>query len=114
MALLQRKRHTSFSLSAMLTSMPGGYTIGNLMANIKTAISIQEALFAQVETLARELKIPRSQVFTLAVKEFVQRQENRQLLERMNAAYQDASDPAEKKRLRHMKKSQRRISEGEW
>ena len=114
MALLQRKRLTSFSLSATLTSMPGGYTIGNLMANIKTAISIQEALFAQVETIARELKIPRSQVFTLAVKEFVQRQENRQLLERMNAAYQDAPDPAEKKRLRHMKKSQRRILKGEW
>jgi metal-responsive CopG/Arc/MetJ family transcriptional regulator len=84
------------------------------MANIKTAISMHEALFVKVETIARELKIPRSQVFTLAVTEYVQRQENQQLLARMNAAYKDEPDADEKKRLRQMQKSQRRLVEGEW
>ena len=84
------------------------------MANIKTAISMQEALFVKVETIARELKIPRSQVFTLAVKEFIQRQENKQLLAQMNAAYSDEPDAEEQKRLRQMQKIQRRLVEGEW
>ena len=84
------------------------------MANIKTAISMQETLFAQVETIARELKIPRSQVFTLAVKEFVQRQENKRLQAQMNAAYQDEPEAEEIKRLQQIRDSHRRLVEGEW
>ena len=114
MPILKRKRSLSFSSFARLTSTRSSYTIGILMANIKTAISMQEALFVKVETIARELKIPRSQVFTLAVKEFIQRQENQQLLAKINAAYQDEPEVEEKKRLRLMRKSHRRLMEGEW
>src|SRR5262245_38325477 len=37
------------------------------MANIKTAISIPQPLFEQVEALTREMHISRSHLFTLAV-----------------------------------------------
>ncbi len=84
------------------------------MANVKTAISIQESLFEKVEELADRLKVSRSRVFVLALEEFIRRQENRSLLERINAAYQDEPEAAEKKRLRGARKSHRRIVEGEW
>ena len=84
------------------------------MANIKTAISIRQSLFDQVEEVARQLKIPRSRVFVLAVEEFVRRQENRQLLAQINEAYADAPDAEEKKRMRQMRRTQHRLVEGEW
>ena len=84
------------------------------MANIKTAISIQESLFEKVEELARDLKVSRSRVFVLALEEFVRRQENQHLLARINAAYQDEPEADEKKRLRRTRKSHRRVVEGEW
>jgi predicted transcriptional regulator len=57
------------------------------MPTVKTAISLQESLFKRVDQLARELDIPRSHVFVLAVEEFIQRYENRKLLKTINEAY---------------------------
>jgi metal-responsive CopG/Arc/MetJ family transcriptional regulator len=37
------------------------------MATVKTAISLQESLFEQVNELAEELQMPRSHLFVLAV-----------------------------------------------
>ena len=84
------------------------------MANIKTAISIQDTLFEQVEQLASDRKVPRSRIFALAVEEYLKRQENLRLLAKINEAYEDAPDTAEQNRLGHMKASQQRILEGEW
>lgn len=84
------------------------------MANIKTAISIQDTLFEQVEQLASDLKVPRSRIFALAVEEYLKRQENLRLLAKVNEAYEGAPDTGEQNRLGHMKASQRRILEGEW
>ncbi|HWQ36507.1 MAG TPA: hypothetical protein VNQ79_26985 [Blastocatellia bacterium] len=84
------------------------------MANVKTAISIQESLFEKVEELADRLKVSRSRVFVLALEEFIRRQENRSLLERINAAYQDEPEADEKKRMCRARKSHRRIVEGKW
>ena len=39
------------------------------MASIKTAISLQQSLFEQVDTLARELQVSRSRLFALAIEE---------------------------------------------
>jgi metal-responsive CopG/Arc/MetJ family transcriptional regulator len=84
------------------------------MANVKTAVSLQKSLFEQVEALAGEMKIPRSRVFALALEDFVRRHQNRQLLERINAAYTDTPDPAEGALRRRMRRHHRRIVEGEW
>ena len=84
------------------------------MANVKTAISLQKSLFEQVEALADEMKIPRSRVFELAVEDFVRRHQNRRLLDRINAAYEDTSDSAEATLRRRIRRHHRRIVEGEW
>ncbi|MBI2849745.1 MAG: CopG family transcriptional regulator [Chloroflexi bacterium] len=69
------------------------------MANIKTAISVEEPLFKEVEALAEEMKVSRSRLFTLAARDFLQHHKNRKLLEAINAAYDDLPDP-EEERLR--------------
>ena len=84
------------------------------MANIKTAISIQESLFEKIEQLARDLKVPRSRIFVLAIEEYFKRQENLQLLARINEAYKDEPEASEQKRLGQMRSSHRRILQGEW
>ncbi|MBI3016118.1 MAG: hypothetical protein HYY65_13895 [Candidatus Tectomicrobia bacterium] len=84
------------------------------MANVKTAISLQKSLFEQAEALARKMKVSRSRLFALALQDFMQRHQHRQLLEKINQAYQDAPDPTEQKRLRKMRRLHREVVEGEW
>ena len=84
------------------------------MAHIKTAISLREDLFEQVETLASEMKISRSRLFALALEEFLQRYQSQQLLERINAAYDEVPDPSEQALRRRMRRQHRQIVEGEW
>ena len=74
------------------------------MGNIKTAISIDEPLFEQVDNLAHELNTSRSRIFALAVTEFIQRRKNQKLLEAINDAYDDVHEVKEES-LRSMMRS---------
>ncbi len=62
------------------------------MPNIKTAISIEKPVFEKMEMLAKNFKVSRSFIFTQAAKEFIQRHQNKDLLERINKAYEDQSE----------------------
>ena len=84
------------------------------MTVVKTAISIQETLYEQAELLAKKMNISRSHLFGMAVEDFIQRYQNRSLLEEINQAYSDEPDPAEQTRLLQMRKQYRKIVEGEW
>jgi metal-responsive CopG/Arc/MetJ family transcriptional regulator len=84
------------------------------MATVKTAISIQQTLFDQVNDLAEELRIPRSQLFTLAVEEFINRHESRRMFETLNEVYDDAPDPDEDTLHEGMRRKQRQLVEGQW
>ncbi len=76
------------------------------MANIKTAISIEKPIFDQANALARELNISGSRLFATAVREFLQRHQNRKLLQDINDAYDDLPRPepdiTRKMKSRHM------------
>lgn len=84
------------------------------MANIKTAISLQESLFEQVETLAREMKVSRSRLFALALEDYLHRYQNLQLFDRINQAYHDDTDAAEQERLQKIRRQHRKVVEGTW
>ncbi|MEW6664601.1 MAG: hypothetical protein AB1512_05200 [Thermodesulfobacteriota bacterium] len=84
------------------------------MENIKTAISLRKNLFEQAEDLARRMNISRSRIFVLAMEEYLRRHENRDLLERINEAYADDPDPAEKTLRSKSRRSHRRVVEGQW
>lgn len=85
------------------------------MANIKTAISLPESLFARVEKLAAELKVSRSRVFVLALESFVRDYQDRQLFDQINQAYADEPQTAsEQLQLKRIRRQHRRAAEGEW
>lgn len=84
------------------------------MATVKTAISLQQSLFDQVEALAREMQTSRSRLFVLAMEEFVERYQNQRLLQEINAAYEDVPQPAEQDLLRSRRRQHRQLVEGQW
>ena len=85
------------------------------MSNVKTAISLQKDLFERAEALAGELRISRSQLFALALADYLRHHENQKLLREINAAYEvDSPDDSERRVGRAMRRQQRRIVEGEW
>jgi len=65
------------------------------MGNVKTAISVDQPLFEQVNVLANEMNTSRSRIFSLAAKEFIQRHINQKLLDGINATYDDILDEKE-------------------
>ena len=83
------------------------------MAGVKTAISLEENLFNQVNQLARDLHVSRSKLFTLAVKDYLKKQESKKLLAQLNAVYSDSSSKEEKTISKAMLKKQRKIVEQE-
>ncbi len=82
--------------------------------SVKTAISLRRPLYEQVDKLAREMSVPRSQVFVLALEAYVTKHQNRLLLQQINKAFADKPDTNEQKRLKSMRRNHRRIVEGEW
>jgi len=84
------------------------------MATVKTAISMPERLFEDLEAAAKEMQLSRSQVFAQAVKEFLRERENRRILEQLNQVYAEGPDEEEQQYLERMKARYRRIIEGEW
>ncbi|RLT38945.1 MAG: CopG family transcriptional regulator [Chloroflexi bacterium] len=84
------------------------------MSNVKTAISIQQSLFEQVDSLAQEMEISRSRLFVLAMEDFMQRRQNQRLLKAINHAYADLPEPSEENLRRQLRQQHRRMVEGEW
>ena len=83
------------------------------MPGVKTAISLDEKLFDKVNKLANELHVSRSRLFTLAVQDYLQKQENQTLLAQLNDAYADHPDEEERKISSSMKSKHGKIMEQE-
>jgi metal-responsive CopG/Arc/MetJ family transcriptional regulator len=84
------------------------------MTSIKTAISIEESLYQEADALAKAMNIPRSQLFAIAMAEFLRRQKNRQLVESVNEAYTDDLDESENIMLEKMRQHQGKLQQTEW
>ena len=72
------------------------------MAHVKTAVSIEESLFEEAEAWAGKLGISRGRLFADAVREYVRRRENEELLRRLNGAHAGGLDEEDEQSLRHM------------
>ena len=84
------------------------------MSKTKTAVSLDETLFEQAEAVAQEMNISRSQLFSLAVEEFIERRQSQKMLEALNKVYEDSPDASEQQILREAKSKYRRLLEDEW
>jgi metal-responsive CopG/Arc/MetJ family transcriptional regulator len=84
------------------------------MAVIKTAISIDKSLFDRISKLSDEIKLSRSQIFSQAVRYFIDRKNNLELVRKINQAYSDVLDEDEIERLEKSKIKYKEILEEEW
>ena len=57
---------------------------------MKTAISIPDPVFRAAESLARRLKVSRSELYAKAVAEFVARHRRSQITQRLNEVYAES------------------------
>ena len=71
------------------------------MAHVKTAISLDETLFQEAEEWAGKLGVSRSQLFARAVEEYVRRQEDEDLVRRLNEAHAEGMDEEDEEALKH-------------
>ena len=83
------------------------------MSSVKTAISIDEGLYKEVNRLAHELHVSRSRVFVLAMEEYLKKQESQSLLALLNDAYDDSPSEQEEKVGAAMRKKHKKIIENE-
>jgi len=83
------------------------------MPGVKTAISLEENLFNQVKQLANDLHVSRSKLFTLAVKDYLKKQESKKILAQLNAVYCDPPSKEEDVISKAMHKKQHKIVEQE-
>ena len=84
------------------------------MSSIKTAVSLEEILFAKAENLSKKLHISRSRLFSLALKAFIRRLENEDLLLEINNAYADFPDQDEQVMLNGMMFHQQKAVNDKW
>lgn len=56
------------------------------------------------------MKVSRSRLMALALEEFIRRHQNRQLLEKINAAYEDDPDEEEQDLYRRLHRQHRKIA----
>jgi len=63
---------------------------------MKTAISIPDDLFKEVNKLAKENKTSRSQIYCAAVEAYLEKIKSLKLLEALNSAYSDEETSEEK------------------
>ncbi len=90
------------------------YIVGGCMPAVKTAISLDEDLFLQVCKMAENLCISRSRLFTLAISDYLRRQESECLLKELNETYGNESDTEQTALSEAMRNKNRQMVEGEW
>jgi len=56
---------------------------------MKTAISIPDEIFEEVEKYSKEHRYSRSEVFVMAVREFLQKLKSKELLNTLNEVYSE-------------------------
>ncbi len=62
---------------------------------MKTAISVPNHIFKELEKFSKEHQYSRSEVFAMAVKEFLEKRKSKELLNALNEAYSEPELPEE-------------------
>jgi metal-responsive CopG/Arc/MetJ family transcriptional regulator len=81
---------------------------------MKTAISIADSLLNQADETARAMGLSRSGFFALAASEFLERQQQEQILRRLNDVHATGMEPSEKRLLTGMERRVGRTAKERW
>jgi metal-responsive CopG/Arc/MetJ family transcriptional regulator len=60
-----------------------------ILISMKTAISIPDPLFKEADNTAHEMGIPRSQLYSLAIQEYVSRHSRKLITQKLNDLYKN-------------------------
>jgi metal-responsive CopG/Arc/MetJ family transcriptional regulator len=81
------------------------------MGTVKMTISVDDALLRRVRQLARALGVTRSQLFALALEEYLDRQRGREVEARLNEVYAKPIDREDRQTLRLMRSAARKLAD---
>lgn len=84
------------------------------MTTRKTAVSIDEELFARADLLARDMGVTRSGLYSRALEQYLRQKEDAALLVEIDEAYSNPDTPAERRKRSLTKSYRARLAEGEW
>jgi metal-responsive CopG/Arc/MetJ family transcriptional regulator len=85
------------------------------MPSVKTAVSLPKEIYDQTEAAAQEMKVSRSSLYALALKEWLRRRESQRMLDQLNEVYKDPPDEEERQYLKAMERLQAEVLErDEW
>jgi metal-responsive CopG/Arc/MetJ family transcriptional regulator len=70
--------------------------MAEIAATVKTAVSLRKDLFDRAETVAGQMRVPRSRLFSLALESFLDRRESLRILERLDTACSGEATPEER------------------
>ena len=80
------------------------------MPNVKTAISLNKALYLQAEEIASSLKVSRSRVFAMALEEFVKRRCSDRITQQINEAYSNQAENEDRELARQQRSDRERFT----
>jgi metal-responsive CopG/Arc/MetJ family transcriptional regulator len=75
---------------------------------MKIAISVPDDVFEDIEKISKEQKKSRSQVFVSAAREYIQKNETRRLIAKLDRVYSQPETPDESAQRRAMAEYQRK------
>lgn len=81
---------------------------------LKKAISLDKELLDKVESLASAMRVSRGTLFTLAIKEYLERHDDAGMVAALNAVYGDAPDTQDTELLDRHRRSHAARMQGEW
>ena len=77
--------------------------LNGITMSMKTAISLPDDIFKEIEEVTKECDCSRSQIFVMAVREFLERRKSKKLMEALNEAYQETEVHEETRARRQAK-----------
>ena len=80
---------------------------------VKTSISLSRSLVENVESLARELNISRNQLLSIAIQEFIERQETKRMVAAINEVYADSPNEEDRAIQREIQEYHRKLMRDE-
>ena len=84
------------------------------MTTVKTGISLDEDLYKQMVTLAEALHVSRSELVSMAVRDFLREQENKRIFDRLNDVYREGPDPDDVRMLQGLRQLYDRSTKQDW
>ena len=81
---------------------------------MKTAISLDDDLLQEADKTAQQMGLSRSRLFALALRDYLRRKQQEQLVEQLNRVYAGKPDLAEKRIVRRIKDKFRATIKERW